>query len=59
MIIRFGDAHDEGMEPSTDRVSGNADPNELLGLHVVEENVEVQLRSSQGILEPWSLIGKT
>ena len=32
---------------------GNADPNEPLGLYAVQDNVEVHLRSSQGILESW------
>ena len=33
--------------------SGNADPNEPLGLHAVEEDVEVLLHCSQGMLDPW------
>jgi len=32
---------------------GNADPNEPLGLYAVQDDVEVHLRSSQGILESW------
>ena len=34
------------------RCWGNADPNEPLGLHAVEEDVEVLLHCSQGMLDP-------
>ena len=39
--------------PKPTQFPGNADPNEPLGLYAVQDDVEVHLRSSQGILESW------